>query len=164
MPFDYEARLATVAGLLEDHNTTTASPDLSQSLTTRVQNIYQNDPSFTPARGDAYPCVYVWVMNKSERYESLGEPGPSGQLKRATVTYGLLGLHRKEGATAQHSTALTDLYRFAENIEGVFQAKHNLSDTALWVNPAATDFGVISRDGVWIKGVMIELEAEYLFR
>lgn len=164
MPFDFEANLAAVVNALNAYNTTTANPDLSSGLSTRVQNVYANDPAFTPARGDAYPAIYAWVMDKRESYESLGSPGPTGNLKRGSVTYGLMGLYRKEGATSQHQEALTQLYRFAENIEGVFQAEFRLSSTALWCNPTRTEFGVVARDGTWIKAVMIELEAEYLFR
>lgn len=165
MPFDYEANTTAVKNALTSHNTTTASPDLSSGLTRRVQNIYIDDPEIVSIRQLTYPCVFVRLSNKDEDYASLGATGPTGNKKTATVVYDLIGLYHKDGAHTAHSGVLTEIYRLAENMEGVFQAETTLSTTALWCNPKKTEFiGPFSSDGIWVKAVLVELEARYLFR
>jgi len=165
MPFDYEANVAAIKNALEDYNTSTASPDLSSGLTRRIQNVYVDDPEIVSIRQLSYPALFVRISSKEESYASAGVPGPSGNKKFATTVYDVIGLYHKDGAHTQHSGVLTEIYRLAENIEGVFQAEHDLSSTALWCNPRRTEFvGPFSADGAWVKAVLVELEARYLFR
>lgn len=165
VPFDYEGNLGAVANSLTDYNTTTATPDLSDGMTSRVKTIFNNDPNYFGSRIDLLPAVFVWMDNAEEEFGSLGETGPTGNRKYKTVTYNVLGVYVKEGATSEHTAVLQEVYRLAENMEGVFQKEMTLSGTALWVNPVSTQFlepGLLS--GAWVKGVLMKLEARYLFR
>lgn len=165
MPFAYQTNTAAVVNALSQYNTTTASPDLSANITTRVKNVYNDNPQIFGVRFDELPAVFVWADSADEEYGSLGETGPSSNRKYKSATYNILGIYRKDGAHTPHEAALTEIYRLAGNIEGVFQAEHTLSGTALWCNPASTEFldpGLLG--GVWAKGVLIKLEARYLFR
>jgi len=165
MPFDYEANVAAVVQALTDHNTTTASPDLSSGMTTRVQNIYSADPETVSKRADSFPAIFVRISTKDEEYASLGQTGPTGNKKMATVTYDVFAFYKKDGTYTQNQTLLTEVYRLAENIEGVFQAEMKLSNTALWCNPLRSEFfGPEIIQGVVVKGLLVELEAKYLFR
>lgn len=95
----------------------------------------------------------------------MGSPGPSGNKKMAEVTYDIFGFYHKDGAYTQHTTVLNEIYRLAGNIEGVFQAEFTLSGTSLFCNPVKTEFfGPFQSNGVWVKGVLVELQAKYLFR
>lgn len=165
MPFDYEANITAIKNALVAYNTTTANPDLSSGLTTRVQNVYINDPETVNIRADEFPAIFIRTISKQEDFGSIGAPGPTGVKKNANVIYEVIGLYQKDGFHTSHEAALTEIYRLAENIEGVFQAEHRLSATALWVNPARTEFftGFV-REGVFVKGVSVELAARYLFR
>ena len=165
MPFDYEANLDAVANALSNYNTTTANPDLSSGLTSRIKNVFKNDPEVASIKNLDLPSVYVRIASKDEDYESLGGTGPTGNRKRGSVTYDIIGLYMKDGAVDPHSTLLTETYRLAENIEGVFQAEYQLSNTALWCNPASTNFSPsFGYQGALVKGVLIQLRAEYFFR
>lgn len=165
MPFDYEANLTAISNALSQYNTTTASPDLSAGLTRRVQNIYLSDPETVSKRADIFPAIFVRISTKDESYGSLGATGPTGNKKLANVTYDIFGFYKKDGGYTQNQTLLTEVYRLAENIEGIFQAEFTLSGTSLHCNPVRTEFfGPFITEGVTVKGVLIELEARYLFR
>lgn len=165
MPFDYEANVGAVYNALVAYNTTTASVDLSSGLTTRVKNIYKNDPAVVGLRGDIYPAVFVRINRKSEDFAGIGSTGPSGARKQATAEYDVIGFYRKDGAYGTQAQVLVELERLAENIEGVFQAEGTLSGTALWCQAKETSFyGPFANGEVWIKAVVVNLEARYHFR
>ena len=164
MAFDYEANAVAVRNVLLDHNTTTATPDLSSGLTTRIANIDINDPEVINLRASKYPVVFIRPGSKDEDFASLGNTGPSASHKRGDMLWEIIGLYRKDGGHTQHSDVTIEIMRLAENIEGVFEAELTLSGTALWCNPSRTDFRNPYSDDVLIKGVTIELQARYHFR
>ena len=165
MPFDYSGNLSAVYNALRDYNTTTANPDLSASLSTRVANIYKNDPSIIGLRGDIYPAVFVRVNSKTEDFAGLGTTGYAGARKEAEASYDIIGFYRKDGAVSTQGSVLVNLAKLAGNIEGVFQQEINLSGTALWCQPEDTNFyGPFQTDEVWIKAVVVNLKAKYHFR
>lgn len=165
MPFSYANNVTAVYNALTAYNTTTASPDLSANLTTRVRNVYKNDPAIVGLRGDIYPAVFVRVNRKSEDFAGLSATGPAGARKRATVDYDVIGFYRKDGAYGTQAQVLTELENLAGNIEGVFQQETTLSATAMWCQVTETNFyGPFSNDEVWIKAVVCNLRAEYHFR
>lgn len=165
MPFDYEANVGAIYNALVAYNTNTAVVDLSSGLTTRVKNIYRNDPAIVGLRGDIYPAVFVRVNKKSEDFAGLGFTGPAGARKTAVVEYDVIGFYRKDGAYGTQAQVLLELERLAENIEGVFQQESSLSGTALWCQCKETNFFGPFQDGeAWIKSVVCNLEAHYQFR
>lgn len=168
MPFTYATFLTNVYNCIKDHNTTTASPDLSNGLDVRIDdgNILKTDPEIEPPRADRLPAVYIRIADKTEESAGLGATGSSGVKKEAIVTYDVIGIYGKYGGWSPHSELLTDIYTMAENIEGVFQTEYTLSNTALYVNPIATEFSApidLGSEG-FAKVVLIRLEAHYLFR
>lgn len=167
MGFNYVTNLGKVINALKDHNTITASPDLSTGLDTRINNdnILKTDPTIETPRSDRFPAIYVLINNKEELYETLSAPGPTGAMKRAEVTYDIIGIYGKHGGYSPHSELLDDVYTLAGNIEGVFQAEYNLSSTALWCNPGSTEFSTAMDIGDgFVKAVLVRLTAQYLFR
>lgn len=166
MPFDYEANISAVKNALTNANTTTAVVDLSSGLTTRVITIEIDDPEIRSLRNLDYPAVFVRLSNKNEDYETLGGTGPTRNRKKAEVLFDIYGLYHKEGAVTAHKNVLTEIYRLAENIEGVFQQEFTLSGTSLWCNPETTQFSPAfqGREGTWVKACLVELKARYLFR
>ena len=167
MPFDYTTNLNAVTNALKNYNTTTATPDLSANLSVRVSNddILATDPELAQLRADRLPAVYVTIASKEESATSIGMTGTTGVKKDALVKYNILAIFGKHGGHSPHSELLTDVYKFAKNVEGVFQAEYKLSNTALWCNPTMTDFSPATDVGQgFAKAVMITLEAKYLFR
>lgn len=169
MPFDYNSNLTAVINALKDYNTTSASPDLSDGLSERINNdnILASDPDidWTAKRSDRLPAVYVMIATKDESMATMGLTGTSGVKKEARVEYQVFGIIGKSGGYSPHSELLTDVYKLAKNIEGVFQAEIKLSNTALWCNPTSTEFSAPLDIGEgFAKAVLIRLEAIYLFR
>lgn len=168
MPFEYVTNLNSVVNALKNYNTTTATPYLSNSLTAAISNdnIVNLDPELVPIRADKLPAIYVRISNKDEAYDGIGPTGSSRAKKRGSVTYNIIGIYPKpQGAVGDPANVLNDIYLMARNVEGVFQQEFDLSDTALWCNPEATDFlGPFEIEGTWVKVFKMDLKAEYLFR
>lgn len=165
MPFDYESNVTAMQTVLRNANTTTASPDLSSGLTTRIRNITINDPEVIAVQWDDLPAIYLRIQNSDETFATLGNTGPTANTKFKEATYEVIGMYIRDGAHTAHSTMLLEVYRLAENLEGVFQANLTLSGTALWCNPIDTNFGAFQLgEGVRVKGFVTTVKAKYLFR
>jgi hypothetical protein len=165
MPFDYEANLAAIQNCLNNHNTTTASPDLSAGLTTRVKNVVIDDPDVAAIQWDDLPAIFIRMQNATEEAAGLGPTGPSGVRKTKEASIELIGMYMRDGAHTTSRAHHTEVYRLAENLEGVFQAEFTLSGTAMWCHPAATNFGAFQLgEGTRVKGFVTNLRARYHFR
>lgn len=165
MAFSYENSLLAIKSVLDAHNTNTASPYLSSSMTSKVLNVYTNDPAIVGLRGDIYPAIFVRVNRKTEDFAGMGDTGPLGARKQCDVEYDVIGFYRKDGAYGSQAQVMLELERMAANIEGVFQSEITLSGTALWCQPKQTSFyGPFQNNEVWIKAVVVNLEAKYHFR
>lgn len=167
MPFDYELNVTAVRTNLNAHNTTTSNPDLSSGLTTRIRTIRVDDPEVAAIQWNEMPAVFVRVQYADEEPSGLGPTGPltTNVQKFKTAVYEVIGLYPRDGAHGTNRGHMTELYRFAENAEGVFQTEYRLSNTALWCHPERTDFGGFQLDGgVRVKAFVTTLRARYLFR
>jgi hypothetical protein len=164
--FDYLGKLTSVYNALCDANTTTAHADLSEGLTDRVKNIVMDDPNVRKAKDVDHPMIWIWMEDTKSDFDELGGTGlGAGATKRKTVNYRILATVHKPGMLAEHSKGLQEIYNLADNIETVFRTEYNLSGTALWCNPVETNFlGPVDLGGSYIKGVIIRLETEYLWR
>lgn len=167
MPFDYHANVTAVRNALLTQNTTTANPDLSSQLTTRVRNIHVMNPDVAMIRWNELPSIYVRVQSGNEEAAGLGPTGPltSNVQKFKEVVYELIGIYQRDGARTELDDHEVEIYRLAENMEGVFQREYTLSGTALWCHPERTDFGAFqSGEGLRARGIIVSLRAKYMFR
>jgi len=82
MAIDYNSKISTLVGLLQAHNTTTASPDLSGSLTTRIQTITTAEPDVSGQRHGFYPYVSVELSNANEEETQIGAFSNRRKIKR----------------------------------------------------------------------------------
>ena len=164
MPFTYQSNATAVLNALNGYNTTTAAVNLSGGLSTTVATIVLNDPEIVAVRKMDMPAIFVRIASKSEEFEDMGPPGPTGSFKRADVEYHIFAIYQREGMHTDHSTGVLQLYRMAQNIEGVFQAEHRLSGTALWCNPETTQFLDVLGEHAVFKTALITLKARYHFR
>ena len=166
MPFNYVTNLAKVVTLLQDHNTTTATPDLSVNLTRRLNNdnVREGDPETESIKSRELPAVWVRIDSKAEEPASIGQTGPTRTRKFADVNYEIFGLYLREGLHTKDAAHRTEIYNLASNIEGVFQQEFNLDNTALWAHPDTTEFQTFQSEGEAVKGVLMNLSARHLFR
>ena len=167
MAFDYEANVTAVKNALAGYNTTTSSPDLSSGMTIRVKTVSIDDPAVVGVKWDDLPAVFVQISGGADEFAGCGPTGPatSNATKFKEVTYDIFGLWGRDGAHSTHKDSLTELYRLAENIEGVLQKEMTLSGTAMYCQPESTSFGSgVNPDGTRVKGVLVALKAKYIFR
>ena len=167
MSFPYNTLTTAVLNVLKNHNTTTASPDLSAGLNVRVDsdNILLGDIRLIQPRADRLPLICVLVDSKSEEYSGIGATGPSGSKKRATANIQVGVIMGKYGGYEADSTVLADLYKLAANCETAFQAEFTLSNTCLYCNPSSSNFVDVSNYGDgFARPFMINLTTEHLFR
>lgn len=165
--FEYVTNLTALRDLLVAHNTPTASPDLSYGLDNRIndRDIAVGDPQISHIRGDRYPFIFMRLSNAQEEFQSLGTTGARGCKKAKTLSVDIFGFYKRDGASAQYGDLLQGMYALARNIEGVIQADPTLSGTAMWANPRNTTFANLPMDGgTWVKAVLVEVEARYLFQ
>ena len=170
--FDYQVEADAIITILKDANTTTSSPYLSQSLTSIIDNdnIQNMSPASMPIRGDRLPALFLDIDRATEQFESIGETGVGKNLKRKSVSFRIYAVYPRSqttgGMQGSQKDNLNEVYRLARNIEAVFETNFNLSNRALWCNPANTVFssGFQLEGGTLVKVADIQLDAEYLFR
>ena len=162
MSFDYVERIKNVINVLTDHNTTTASPDLSASITTRVQSVINDDPNIQGIRGDRTPAIFVSIDSASEEETQMGA-NFTNRKKEKTVNYDIHGIYKKEGFSATHETHLTDFYQLANNVEAVLKKEATLSGTALHIENVNTDFKSEQADNTYIKVFKISFSVRYFY-
>lgn len=167
--FEFKTNLTSIINVLKDHNTTTASPDLSGSLTSRIvsENILADDPEIVNVRADALPAIFVRINKKDENFSGIGNPGSASNRvrKECDVLYDIIAMYRKEGGYTQNQNVMDELYTMTRNIESVLNSECQLSNTALWSQPISAEyFPPMQIDGSWVKTVLIQLKAHYLYR
>lgn len=167
--FEYATNLNSVLQVLKDHNTTTASPYLSLSLTTAInsENIMADDPEIVNVRIDHLPAIFVRLNRKDDEFASIGNPGTATNRvrKKAEVSYDVIAMYAKEGGHSTNQNVMSELYTMTRNIEGVLNSECTLSGTALWSQPTFSDFfPPFKIDGSWVKTVLIQLRASYLYK
>ena len=118
-------------------------------------------------RWNELPAVYIRVQSGNEDAAGLGDTGPlaTNVMKFKEVVYEVVAMYPRDGAHTGLQGHETQVYRMAENIEGVFQRRFQLSGTALWCHPERTDFGAFQLgDGLTVGGIVVSLRAKYMFR
>lgn len=160
MAIDYVGKISTFVELLRAHNTTTASPDLSSSLTTRIQTITSAEPDVVGSRHGFYPQVMVELGRADEDETQIGDFASRRKIKN--VVYNVWGFYKKEGISKNQSQQLTDFYQMASNIEAVIKRESTLSGTALHVGVVSTDF-TERRENNLIKVLKIETSVRYFY-
>lgn len=167
MAFDYSSRVDGIVDVLYNHNTVTASPYLSSSLTTAIPKkmVLNDDPVIRGLRNDEYPAVFVRLSDALEEFQGIGPTGLSGAYKRKNLTFDILAFYRREGSSQTNEQLMNESYQLAQNIEAVLRAEYTASGTALWINPKSVNFLGPFNDGTsWVKVVQIEVEGMYHFR
>jgi hypothetical protein len=131
MSFNYVDSLQAIVNALSDYNTLTASPDLSDGLVHRIKSIVSDDVDIASIRGDSFPMIFVKILDKQEAFETMGRTGATGNKKSCLVNYEICGVYRKDNAYDTGTDLVKNVYKLAQNIEGVFEQELTLSGTAL---------------------------------
>lgn len=161
MAISYTSKLSTLKTVLDTANTTTATPDLSGSLTTRIRNIYKDDPAIRGLRGDDTPALFISINRAEEDETQMGDF--TNRKKEKLIVYDIHGIYKKESYAEQHSDLLTDFYQMADNVEAVLKKESDLSGTALHVSVVDTEFKGEQPENTLLKVFKIGLEVRYIY-
>jgi hypothetical protein len=107
---DYVSIRDAMIGILAGANTTTATIDLSLSLTVRVVDVSARDPNVVPLMQSEYPYVFVQLLNKTAEHQEFG----SGRISDTIEINGSAYCIFDSGTPA---TADDDVLRLARNVE-----------------------------------------------
>lgn len=163
MGIDYVDKIGSFVTILQAHNTSTATPDLSASLTTRVQNIYNDDPAVRGLdRIDRGPAIFVSMNRASEEETQIGDF--NNRRKQKTVVYDVHGVYPKEGISKTHASVLTDFYQLASNLEAVVKRESTFSGSAIHVEVVDTDFKAERPENNFVKVFRIQVNARYFYQ
>ena len=160
MGIDYIQKANTFADVLRAFNTTTAAPDLSSSLTTRIASITVADPRMVGARRGDFPFVCVNIARASENETQIGDF--SGRRKEKNINYEIWGFYKKEGLSKPSTANMLDTYQMASNLEAVIKRNGTFSGTALHVGIVDTDFTQYEENNV-IKVLKIDVQVRYFY-
>ena len=160
MAIDYVNKITTFVDRLRAYNTTTATPDLSSSLTSRIQTITSTEPEISGSRHGFFPLLFVELDNANEEETQIGDYTNRRKIKN--MTYNLWGFYKKEGMIKTQSAQLTDFYQMASNVEAVVKRESTLSGTALHFGVVSTNFKEHSENNL-IKVFKIETEVKYFY-
>lgn len=161
---DYNRAINAVVEAIHRHNTTTASPDLSYGLSSRVETVEANDPGAFYGRSDRLPAVIVNLESKSQSIEQIGVfPTTGTQIRRATVNYEVWGVFQRAAVSTRKEEALADKWRFADNIEAVLAKNFQFSGTALQITAIDADFTPRAENDL-TEVFRLRVQVEYMYR
>lgn len=165
MTINYNGKLNEIVTFLKDHNTTTASPYLSSSLTSTVimsnDNILADDPNIVGIRGDKMPALFVSLNTADEEESQMGEL--SNRKKFKTIAYDVHGCFRRPGMSTTHAAALNNFYQLAENTEAILKREFFNATNVISSELTSTDFKAEQPDNTQIKVFKISFNVRYFY-
>ncbi len=163
MPYDPEVIRDAAITVLSDSNTTSATNDLSLSITAgRVTEVIAGKPWLSPDLIVKYPKVWVWIPRDSEEISELG----SGARKDMDLDLQVIGVTRSNNA-AGATSAENDMYRLARNIKTVLRNDLRLGRTDVLWHTSETEYdwempGPPKTESVYVRAVSVILKARLL--
>lgn len=134
----------SIKSVLDAANTTTASYDLSTSLTSRVITVSTISPNAYHFTADKLPAVSIWTNSKA-----ISAPG----IVKDQITAKREGLAKFFVAGFVWNSDFMDIYgdssddeieTLMENIEEVLRRNTDLSGTVLWNKPTECEYHSLS--------------------
>jgi hypothetical protein len=163
--FDYTRVLDAIVSVLDAENTSTSNVYLSMSMSTAVHDVHDNDPETVNLAHLKLPAVFVRIAGRQSDFASLGLTGPTGNRRECDVDFEVVGVVKKTGILNTQQNLLRDVYKLAQNIEAVIEKHQTLSGTALWCNPADTQFSVpVGDQSTVMKACMVKVRSHHLYR
>jgi hypothetical protein len=161
MSIDYVGKVQKITDILEEHNTTTASPDLSQSMSSRIKFVYNDDPNMRGTRNDEMPAVFVTINSASESETQMGDY--ANRQKEKEVVYNIYGVYNREGFSQESQEALVEYYRMAQNVEAVIKAESIFSTSAIHIDSVNTEFLTVKPENNQVKVFVVNMRVRYFY-
>lgn len=130
----------TLRYILDQANTTTASVDLSSNLARRVQTIMKINPEKLRPQASLFPCVTVFLSNKSIEQKSIAGNQVAGK-RKANLTFSIVGMTWNDRTQDyRKDPADDDLEYLMENIELILRSYADLNRNCLWQFPTGVSY------------------------
>jgi len=141
---DLNAMLENIQTVLENANTTTASPiDLSSNLSSasgRVKQIYKVHPNRIRPEGNVMPFITCFVTGKSMEDQTIAK-SQLNLKRKGTVSVDIVGaIWNTTFQTADTDPADADIHYLMENVELALRGAENLSSSVLWQMPSEVKY------------------------
>lgn len=157
MALDLISIRSSIKNLLVKNNTNTSSFNISANLSTTVQQIVAGYHLSKPTPDFMYPAVWVELKNKSEEFGLIGNSAKrDGVINFDIVAIVQDGLGQFDGREKSD----IEMIQLANNIEGIFREKIQLSQTSVITSSLVTntDYDVIESNDTYNSIAIIELE------
>ncbi len=141
-PIDLNSIKTAIKNIMDANNTNTAAPvgDLSAHLTKRVAKVLKVHPSFIPIQPSYYPCVTMYIDEKTLRGEDIA--GSQLNAKRnSDIFIEVVGAVWNSNLKVNtEDPADEDINHLMENIEFILRGNSTLNGTVKWILPTGTKY------------------------
>jgi hypothetical protein len=121
-------------------NTTTASVDLSASMTNRVNRVLKLNPLRLPIQASLYPLVTVFIDQKTMESATIARSQTDGK-RRCTVSIKVVGAVWNANITdINEDPADEDLENLMENAEQILRNNPDINSTVTWAVPESCTY------------------------
>jgi hypothetical protein len=150
--------------ILDTANTTTASTDLSGSMSARIQKVLTLNPAKIPPQASFYPFVTVFVEGKELPETDMAVS--LGRAKRlAKVNISVVGavFHSAITSDLDDPTEL-DINYLMENVEQILRDDTTLNGACKWHLPQSVDYyDIFNEEEPFLKAGELKMQATILY-
>ncbi len=146
--------------ILNTANTTTGSPiDLSDSLTTRIQQVLQINVERIPIQPSFYPCITMFYDNKGVTIQDIAKDMLTSR-RRGEIDLKIVGLVWIDNMNTSNfqykDLADNECEQLMENIEQVLRSDPTLGGNCLWSKTTDVSYHSyqVSEDSHMRAGIM----------
>jgi len=137
---DLRGILTELISIFNTANTTTASTDLSNNLTTRVQKVLAINPEMLPIQASLYPYVSSYITSKTIVSDDIAKNQLSCK-RRADIGIDIVGaVFNQNFKTQDEDPATRDINYLMENIELILRANESINSKVLFQRPLAINY------------------------
>lgn len=140
MAIDLNGLKTELQTIFNTANTTTASPDLSGGLETRVQSVLTVNPARIPVQSSWYPFVTIYVDNKSITQEGIVKDQLTAK-RKAVIDVKVIGaIWNSTVVDDQVDPADDDCETLMESVEQILRANPTIGGKATWSMPTQVTY------------------------
>lgn len=153
---DFSAIKERIQSVLETANTTTASTDLSNGLSARIQKVVKINPERIPIQANIFNYVTIFVDSK-DIDETAMAANQTNVKRKATVDLKILGVVWNPNVTAlDEDAADNDCEKLMENVEHILRSDPTINSNAIWSHPTGVTYhsGPVAEESHMRAGIM----------
>lgn len=164
MSIDLNNLKEQIQTIFEAANTTTASRDLSNGISKRVQKVLKINPARIPVQASWYPFVTTYIESKDVELVDFAKDQLTAKRKSIVELKVIGAVWNSSISDAASDPADEDCEDLMENIEEILRANPTIAGTCLWSYPTGVTYHNVGLDeGVHIRAGILNLEATIFY-